>query len=714
VKQVVIRKGNVAVEEVPAPKVEPGTVLVRTVNSCISIGTEMSGVKASGVPLWKRALRDPGKVKKVLGMVATQGIAKTRHHVEGKLGEGRPTGYSASGIVLEAGEGVDDLRPGDQVAVAGAQCAFHAEILRIPRNLAVPIPAGVGFPVASTVALGAIALQGVRRAQPTLGEVFVVVGLGAIGQLTVQILKANGVRVIALDMERSRVRTARYLGADAGFHPGEEIDVEAVARMSAGAGADGVIIGASSPSDDIVSSAFRMCRKKGRVVLVGDVGLNLNREDFYAKELDFLISTSYGPGRYDRRFEEEGLDYPLGYVRWTESRNMTEVLRLAGEGKVRIEPMISETFPMGEAAKAYGALKGEGDRPLMVLLSYPEPEPGAEPLRVVSSPSASPGTSGTTRMALVGAGAFARNVHLPNIRTLSDKIHLVAVVDRLGLDANEIAGRFDAKYATTDFGHVLNDGDVDSLLIATRHNLHASMTLEALKAGKHVLVEKPLALTRAEMEAIESFYASAGDGAPILLTGFNRIFSTHIRRIREMTLERGHPMILNYRMNAGYIPKDHWVHGAEGGGRNLGEACHIYHLFTFLTGARVLDVHAAPIQSKTGHYFATDNFIASLAFDDGSVASLTYTALGSDAYPKERMEVFFDGKVVTLDRYKRTEVAGGGSEGVETRAEEKGHREELEAFASAVHRGGDWPIPLWQQLQATEIALRVEAQLRGE
>jgi threonine dehydrogenase-like Zn-dependent dehydrogenase len=332
VKQVLIRQGQAVVEEIPAPQVEPGTVLVRVDHSCISIGTEMSGIKTSSLPLWKRALKQPENVKKVVEMAVSQGVSRTTSVIQGRLSSGQPTGYSAAGTVLEVGEGIDDLQPGARVACAGAQCAHHAEIIRVPRNLTVPIPDNLELAVASTVTLGAIALQGVRRAQPTLGEVFVVLGLGILGQLTAQMLKANGCKVIGTDLDRKRIAIAQQLGMDIGIHPEDGDNIQQVARLTDGLGADGVIITAATPSDEVVSTAFQMCRKKGRVVLVGDVGLNLNRADFYQKELDFFISTSYGPGRYDNNYEEKGLDYPVSYVRWTENRNMAEYLRLVAAG----------------------------------------------------------------------------------------------------------------------------------------------------------------------------------------------------------------------------------------------------------------------------------------------------------------------------------------------------------------------------------------------
>ncbi len=708
-RQVLVSGGQVHLEEVPAPLVEPGTVLIRMDHSCISIGTEMSGVKSSGVPLWKRALRQPQHVKKVVDMLMTDGLAQTRRLVQERLAIESPTGYSGAGTVLAVGDGVEDFSPGDRVACAGAQCAFHAEVVRVPKNLVVAVPDPVSFEAASSVALGAIALQGVRRATPTLGETFVVIGLGILGQLTVQLLRANGCRVIGVDLDRSRIALAERHGMNWGIHPDDAEDVAQVARITGGTGADGVIITAATPSDAVVSAAFRMCRKKARVVLVGDVGLDLQRADFYVKELDFLISSSYGPGRYDATYEEGGLDYPLAYIRWTENRNMAEYLRLIAEGLLDVQSMVAAVHPLDDVAHAYQSLLSGASKPLMVLLSYPRPE--LAPVHRVDLPSPSRPKAhrpGAVRIALIGAGGFAKGMHLPNLQALSEDFSLRAVVSRTGHNAASTGRRFGADYCATDHREVLKDPEVDAVIIATRHDTHAALALEALQAGKHVLLEKPLALSEDELRAIEAFYAEEGAVKPLLLTGFNRRFSPHIQRIASHLRTRSNPMIINYRMNAGYIPLDHWVHGREGGGRNRGEACHIYDLFTFLTGSRVSRIQAACITPTTSYYAASDNFVATLHFEDGSVATLTYTALGHTEHPKEAMEIFVDGTVVSLQDYRALSFVGAKQPPFKTGSSDKGQKEELQAFAAAIRNGGEWPIPLWQQSQATRISFAVE------
>jgi predicted dehydrogenase len=665
----------------------------------------VKSVQTAEQPLWRRAIEQPEKIRRGLQMLASDGVARTWQAVEGKLAAGFALGYSAAGTVIDSG--LDGIRSGDRVACAGAQWAHHAEVVCVPKNLLTPLPEGVDFAAGSTVALGAIALQGVRRAQPTLGERVAVIGLGAIGQLTVQMLRAAGAVVIGLDLDRERIRLATELGMEGSGDPDEGDNVERAIRFSGGVGVDAVIVTASGSSDAIIASAFRMCRRKARVVLVGDVGLNLSRADMYEKEIDFFISTSYGPGRYDARYEVEGEDYPIGYVRWTENRNMAEYLRLVATGRIRIDPLIGGVFPVDRANDAFEHAKKAGGGPPIVLLSYPQREDEDE-RRSIPNPAARVARPDRIRIALVGAGEFARATHLPNLASLADRYLLHAVMSRSGHAAAAVAAQYGARYSTTDFEAVLSDSEVDAVLIATRHDQHARQALAALSAGKHVLLEKPLAITRAELSAIENFFASAHGDPPVLQTGFNRRFSPCAARLAELVAGRGDPMIIDYRMNAGYIRLDHWVHGPEGGGRNLGEACHIYDLFTYLTGARVVSVDAHAIKPRSGHFSARDNFVATVGFEDGSLATLTYTALGAREHPKERLDLFVDGNVMSIDEYRTLQVVGTRAKGVELRKSDKGHREELVAFVDCVRRGGAWPSALWEQVQAMEIALRVE------
>ena len=709
-KQVLIKRGVAIIEEVPSPAVGVGEILVRLEASCISVGTEMSGIRSSAVPMWKKVLQQPDKAMFVLKTALNSGLRKTVSLVEEKRDAALPIGYSTAGIVIAVGANITDIVPGERVACAGAQCAYHAEFISVPRNLCTHVPDELDLQTASTVTLGAIAMQGVRRADPTLGETFVVIGLGIIGQLTVQLLRASGCRVIGIDVNRDRIKLAMSLGMNIGLHPDDALDVEQVARLTDGYGADGVIITAATPSDAVVSSAFKMCRKKGRVVLVGDVGLALNRSDFYIKEIDFRISASYGPGRYDNQYEERGLDYPLAYVRWTENRNMSEYLKLLAEKKLQIGSMISASYDIDEAPTAYDYLKVDSSRVMIVLLTYPNKDLAPTQLIKLATKSLRP-KDGLIQVAVAGAGAFARYAHLPNLSSLSDRFALRAIVARTGTSATAAGKQFGSDYCTTNFDEVLADPEVDAVIIATRHNLHAQMAISALKAGKHVLVEKPLSLTTEELSELDTLINSLGEVSPVLLTGYNRRFSPYAKRMAELLSTRTSPFILNYRMNAGYIPGDHWVHGIEGGGRNIGEACHIYDLFTFLTDSRITKITAHSITPVSDYYKRMDNFIASFSFEDGSIASLTYSAMGHKDQPKETAELSFDGKHLLLNDYKHMDILSTKKSQFKTTFQDKGQKDELKAFADAIN-GGTWPIPWWQQHQTARVAIEIDEMLK--
>jgi predicted dehydrogenase len=517
-------------------------------------------------------------------------------------------------------------------------------------------------------------------------------------------LRANGVKVIALDPDPGRLAQAVASGA-MGLEPQVEADAQ-VARLTGGVGADGVIVTAATSSDAVISTAFRMCRKKARVVLVGDVGLNIDRNDIYVKELDFLVSTSYGPGRYDARYEDEGLDYPISQVRWTENRNMAAYLDLLASDGVSLAGFLDSRFPVDDAPAAYTALKSD-KRPMLTLLDYPADVAPSRTVRFAPRAVAKPGV---IALAVVGAGDFAIGTHLPILQAIP-QFRLAAIVNRTGHKAMAAAKRFGAETAMTDFDAILKDPGVDAVLLCTRHDLHAAQTLAALKAGKHVLVEKPLALNPAELAEIRQFMEQAGERAPVLMCGFNRRFSPFVTPVAKAVKARSNPLIINYRMNAGHIPGDHWVHGKEGGGRNIGEACHIYDLFTALTGARMESVSAVALAPRTNFYRADDNFVATIGFEEGSVASLTYTALGNTKYPKEKMELYSDGAVFALDDYKTLAVTGRAG-GRHAKGAEKGHREEWQVFAAAIAAGRQ-PVPLWQTFQAMEIAFAVEDAIRG-
>ena len=708
-KQALVKAGAVVVHEVPAPQVSPKNLLVRVWHSCISVGTEVAGVSNSALPLYRRALKQREHAKRVFEIMRDQGVTRTLNRVLGILNAGLPTGYSAAGEVIDVGSEVSAFSVGDLVACAGGGIANHAEFIDVPVNLCAKVPSGVSTELASTVTLGAIALQGVRRANPTLGETIAVIGLGVLGQLTAQLLRVNGCRVIGIDINGERVRLATENGMDFGIDPTANNFVEQVHRVTDGFGADAVIITAASSSSTIVSEAMQACRKKGRVVLVGDVGLNLQRSDFYKKELDFLISCSYGPGRYDATYEEGGQDYPLPWVRWTENRNMEAYLGLLAKRQISIPTLGIVKYSIDEAPQAYEALKSGGQRSLVVILEYPERE--TRPAHTISL-KARTATEGKIRVGIVGVGNFAATTHLPNLARLKDRFALHVVLSRTGANARAIAEQFGAAYATTDFDQLLSDDAIDLVIIATRHDLHGSMVLKALHAGKDVFVEKPLTLDPADLDQLRVFYETQTN-PPLLMTGYNRRFSPAIKRAREILQDRIAPMIVNYRMNAGYLPPDHWVHSPEGGGRNLGEACHIYDLFNFLTGSTVRAIQAASISPTGKQYFKNDNFVATISYEDGSVCTLTYTALGSKSHPKETMEIFCDGKVLSMIDYESLTVAGSKLRGWKSLTQQKGHLEELEAAAGSLRNQSEWPISLDEQLEAARVAFEVERQISG-
>ncbi|MBN2406684.1 MAG: bi-domain-containing oxidoreductase [Elusimicrobia bacterium] len=702
-KQVFAGRGKAFFEKVPAPITADNEVLVRVSYSCISAGTESSSVRASGKSPIQKLIEKPKNVKKLLEMIKKQGIGNTVLKIKGRLNAGSPIGYSASGTVIEAGKGIVDIKAHDRVACAGTGIANHAEFISVPRNLLVKIPDNLGMEQAATVALGSIALQGVRRAGCGIGEIAVVIGLGILGQLTVQMLRAAGCRVIGIDTDRRRGDIAVSCGLSRSIDPGKADSVQEVGSFSGGRGADAVIITAASASSGIINQAMEMCRRKGRVIIVGAVGMDLKREHFYKKELDVLISTSYGPGRYDEKYEKDGIDYPYGYVRWTENRNMADYLRMLCEKTLDIAPLIEKIYPVEDAGRAFNDLSGAG-RPLITLLRY-EGDPAPDRKIVVSARKAG---RDVLNVALVGAGGFAKSMHIPNLERLSGMYNIRAVVDKAGGNAMMTAKLCRASYATTDFDEVMKDKDVDAVFITTRHNLHAKMAMAAARAGKAVFTEKPMSLSSDELEELTGILEEKKTPFTV---GFNRRFSPFAARIKSIVKDRINPMIVNYRMNAGFIPAEHWVHSQEGGGRNIGEACHIYDLFNFLTEAEASSVTASSITPRNDKFRRNDNFIATVKYADGSVCSLIYTALGSRDVSKERMDVYSDGRILSLDDYKTLTVFGSGEKGLETAVQDKGHFEELKRFGAAVKEGDGYPIPLWQLVQATMISFKVEQEL---
>jgi predicted dehydrogenase/threonine dehydrogenase-like Zn-dependent dehydrogenase len=688
---------------------------VKVVNSCISAGTELSRLQGSGRNIIQKALDQPEKVRLALRMVQEKGVIATLGKVMGRGDVGVPTGYSAAGVALAVGEGVRDIQPTDRVAVAGEAIASHAEYVDVPRNLVMRIPGDLDFRSAATVALGGIAMHGARRASVQIGEFVVVFGAGVIGQLAVQVLVQSGARVIAVDLDRRRLDLARDMGAELCLSMREGDAKKVLQHHTSGAGADVIIFCAATDDSEALSTAFKMARKKGRVVMVGSWGRELKREDIYAKELDFLISTSYGSGRYDTNYELKGQDYPYAYVRWTENRNMEEYLRLLATGKIRVEPLIDAVYPLKEVEKAFNHLSSE-IRPLMVLLEYewnvtkelstliPQPRRNEKVVKIrekIDKP---------IRVAIIGAGGFATGVHLPNLKKLRDRYEVRAICNRTGFKAQALAQQFGAQYATTDYRQVLFDPDIDVVMICTRHSSHGKMVLESLEAGKNTFVEKPLCTGEEELEKIRAFYNDriGKQPSPLLMVGFNRRFSGYAKEVKRHILGRTNPLFIHYRMNAGYIPLDHWVHSEEGGGRIIGEACHIIDLFSFLIDSDVRSFGVGSLRPNTGSLTSNDNKSIILEYEDGSLATLEYFAVGSKEFPKEFLEVHFDEKSIIVDDYKYIKGYGLKVADIRTRESDKGQLDELEILARYLSGSGDqWPISWESMLETTKITFQL-------
>lgn len=715
--QAILKKGKVMGENVPLPSVSEGSALIKVMYSCISTGTEVSMVQASEKSLIRKSFEQPSKVKRAFRMMQSDGIFETFEKIKKRWNMGSMLGYSLSGVVLAVGNGIKDLKAGDRIACAGSGIANHAEYVDVPRNLMVKIPDQLGFREASTVALGSIAMQGVRRADITFGEYVVIFGLGVIGQIVLQIIKNAGARVIGIDIDERRLKIGKENGADLALNPNELDIVGKVTHFTNGYGADKVIFTANTSSSKPLHQSFQMTRKKGKVVLIGVSGMEIEREDIYRKELDLLISTSYGPGRYDQAYEEKGLDYPYAYVRWTENRNMEEYLREIVEEKINLGSLIEEVYPIQKIEQAFENLK-KPRKPLMTLLEYGQEsledlQPLLQEQSKVYIPADISTKKETINVAILGAGSFGTSVHLPNIEKLRNKFRIYAIVNKTPYSAKAVAGRYGARYATCNVDDVLSDKNVDLVMVTTRHNLHGEQVLRALKAGKHVFVEKPLCIKEEELTAIKDFYNSGLKGQnpvlPFLLVGFNRRFSKYAQEAKKHVSRRINPLFMHYRVNAGFIPLDHWVHGEEGGGRIIGETCHFIDLFTFFTECKVKEIYTSTLIPKTQSLSSDDNRVIVLSYEDGSVATLEYFAIGSRDFPKEYFEVHFDGKTIIIDDFKCIRGFGIKVDEIKDRVSEKGHLGELEIVSEVLGgKTNQWPIELWDIFQTTQVTFEIE------
>lgn len=706
-----LKTGETQLAEVPCPSTKRGHVLIRTRASLVSVGTERMLVEFGKANLIDKARQQPEKVRMVLDKIRTDGLMATLNTVQNKLDQPLPMGYCNVGAVVETGGGVEGFSIGDRVVSNGP----HAEMVSVPKNLCVRIPDGVSDEEASFTVIGAIGLQGIRLAQPTLGEAFVVTGLGLIGLVTVQLLVAHGCRVLGLDYDPEKLELARKFGAETVDLRNGADPLEAAQVFSRGRGVDGVIITASTKSNEPMHQAAQMCRKRGRIVLVGVTGLELARSDFYEKELTFQVSCSYGPGRYDPAYEASGHDYPIGFVRWTEQRNFEAILDMMATGRLNVRPLLSHRFPFERATEAY-ALITDGGPALGVLLEYPaEDAQPLEKLRRTSVPlSKEPRPISQPSLGFIGAGNYATAILIPAFKKAGASLKSVSTSG--GVSGVHAGSKFGFQEATTDTPALFADPSVDALVIATRHDTHARFILRGLEARKHVFVEKPIALTLAEIEDIRRAYADRrekGD-APLLMVGFNRRFAPHVRKMKSLLEPLRAPKTLVMTVNAGMIPRDHWTQDPDiGGGRIIGEGCHFIDLLRHLVGHPVVSIQASAL--TPGGVRQEDVVSFTLEFADGSIGTVHYLANGHKGFPKERLEVFCSGRILQLDNFRTLRAFGWpGFSKMSTWRQDKGQVACATAFVHAIREGMPSPISFEELMEVAEVSCRVAALIRKE
>jgi predicted dehydrogenase/NADPH:quinone reductase-like Zn-dependent oxidoreductase len=692
--------GETEVADVPTPSLEHGQVLIRTSRTLISAGTERMLLDFGKANLIDKARQQPDRVKMVLDKVRTDGLMPTLDAVRNKLAQPLAMGYCNAGVVIETGAGVTAFSVGDRVASNGK----HAEIVAVPVNLCARVPDTVSDDAAAFTVLGAIGLQGIRLVQPTLGESVVVTGLGLIGLMTVQLLRAHGCRVLGVDFDRSKLDLARQFGAEVVDLTAGEDPVVAAQRFSRGRGVDAVIVTAATKSNEPIHQAALMCRQRGRIVLVGVAGLELARDDFFRKELTFQVSCSYGPGRYDPSYEEGGQDYPAGFVRWTQQRNFEAVLDMMSDGRLDITPLISHRFTITDAVDAYALISD--DRPsLGVLLDYPAVSaPIAMSQRTVrAKASVTPGATATGRVAFVGSGNYATSVLIPAFKSAGAQ--LVSVASGAGVTGLHAARKFGFDTTTTDTDSLFGRSDVDALVVTTRHDSHARFVIRALEAGKHVFVEKPICLTLGELEAITCAFDAAAP-APVVMVGFNRRFAPQARKIKELLAETSGPKAFVMTVNAGAIPADHWTqHPDVGGGRIIGEGCHFIDLLRFLAGSSIVEARRSTLTGGHG-----DTTTLDMRFADGSIGTVHYFANGSKAFPKERLEIFVQGRILHLDNFRKLRGFGWpGFDRMNLWRQDKGQRACAAAFLQAA-RDGSAPIPFDEIIEVARVSIELAAQ----
>jgi predicted dehydrogenase/threonine dehydrogenase-like Zn-dependent dehydrogenase len=679
------KTGEISVDELPAPKLRPGSVLVRNVFSLISAGTERTSVETAQASMVQKARLRPDLVRQVIDNVQRDGLLATYKKVQDRLDNFKELGYSCAGVVVESA--VDDVKVGDRVACAGVGYAAHAEIVLVPRNLVVKMPDEVGFDEAAFTTVCSIAMQGVRQADVRVGEQVAVIGLGLIGLITVQLLKASGCRVIGLDVVSRNFDLAQALGCDQCAISSREA-VSAVQSFTRGYGADAVVITAATTSNEPVELAIQCARKRGTVVAVGAVGMNIPRSPFYEKEINFRMSCSYGPGRYDPEYEERGNDYPLGFVRWTENRNMEAVLDMMAQRKLNVGALITHRIPVAESLRAYDLITGKVEESYLgILIQYPAAdEPVAASRRIELRTADRKAAATKAVLGFIGAGNFTQSTLLPPLMKLAPRMRGLATSKPVS--AKTTAKKYNFEFCATDASEVFRDKEVNLVFVTSRHDSHARYVAEALCAGKSVFVEKPLALNQEELETVLRAYEEAerAGTAPLLMVGYNRRFSEPVRAIQRLFAGRTEPLAMHYRVNAGFMPSTHWMQHPGQGGRFIGEGGHFIDVMQFLCGALPISVYTvAPTDSSCRYNH--DNLLISISFADGSVGTIHYLANGASAVEKEYLEVFGDSKTARMWNFKKLECAVGRKKSTTSFSGDKGHAAEMKAVLDGFESG---------------------------
>jgi len=678
-KQIIqdLKSGKTILEEIPTPRIKKGHVLIQTKNTLVSLGTEKMLVNFGKASYIDKARQQPEKVKQVLNKIKTDGLKPTLETVFRKLNEPLPLGYCNSGVVIGVGKGVKEFNVGDRVVSNGN----HAEVVNIPENLVAKIPENVSFEDASFTVVGAIGLQGIRLINPTFGETIVVTGLGLIGLISAQILKANGCNVIGIDFDKEKLDLANSWGIKT-VNAAENDVVKTVESLTNNQGADGVLITASAQTDSIISESAQMCRKRGRVVLVGVIGLNINRSDFYDKEISFQVSCSYGPGRYDNNYEEKGLDYPIGFVRWTEKRNFEAILQALFNQSLNVSGLITEKVDLENYHKIYDNLSKKGA--IASIINYKSTKEELLSSKVEVNKRFSVPSNGV--IGIIGAGNFTSAMIVPTLKKLNAEIKYIA--SSKGLSGTLLAKKYGINYSTTDYHEILKDSSTEAIIITTRHNQHSKQVLEGLNSNKHVFVEKPLALN---LEDLESILKCESKIEKTITVGFNRRFSPFSQSAKEALGSKPGPINVIATMNAGEIPLEHWVQDMEqGGGRIIGEACHYIDLISYFTGSNVKSVLLA--SNGTNPKDNTDNASILLKYENGSLGVINYFSNGSKSYPKERIEIFQSSKNIIIDNFKKIQFFGYKSRGYK-KTQDKGHSNQFEKWLNMLEKGGEPIIP---------------------